>query len=560
MSEVKTALLNIPELHKMKDEDKTRAQLLIELGQLRQKMSELEKSEDSHKRVMKDFQGEKEKFKVFVENSPLGVSLIDQEGSYKYVNPRFVEIFGYTYEDAPTGREWFKKAFPKPSYRRQVISAWINDQNKTKQGEARTQIFTVTCKDGSQKVIRFISMTMETGDQYIVYENVTEQKELQAQLIQSQKMEAIGRLAAGVAHDFNNVLMSIMGNSDLVLLSLGNDHPLQDNIMEIKKAAKSAASLTHQLLAFSRAQVLQPKIVDLNTVIMKLEKMMQRLIREDIELRTIFAPGLPNIKADPGQIEQVIMNLAVNARDAMPQGGKLTIETANVNLDGDYFQNHGIKGVPGDYVMMGISDNGFGMDKETCSRIFEPFFTTKEKGKGTGLGLATVYGIVKQSEGLIWVYSEPGHGTSFKIYFPSVEDKKEPEINESILKAHFKGSETLLVVEDNVMVLDSAMRVLQQYGYSILTAQNGEEALTVSKKHNGPIHMLITDVVMPLMGGPELKKHLTTLWPNLKVLYMSGYTDDAIVQHGLLERGINFLQKPFNPKRLIRRVREVLDS
>ena len=385
-----------------------------------------------------------------------------------------------------------------------------------------------------------------------------EKKKLEAQLQQSQKMEAIGTLAGGVAHDFNNLLTTIIGCSDLMMMRIGKDHELRENLEDIRKAGVRAASLTRQLLAFSRKQILEPKVIDLSHVIPDMDKMLRRLIGEDIDLETSLAPDLGRVEADPGQIEQIIMNLAVNARDAMPRGGKLTMETANVDLDEAYARSH-MAVTPGPYVMMAISDSGTGMDEETLSKVFDPFFTTKEEGKGTGLGLSTVYGIVKQSKGNIWAYSEPGKGTTFKIYLPRVEkDAVEKEEVEATAES-LTGSETILVVEDNEMVRDLAQTILQHYGYSVLTAQDGEEAIKVSKEHDGPIDLILTDVVMPKMSGREVSERLNALRPDMKVLYMSGYTGNAIVHHGVLDREMRFIQKPFTTESLARKVREVLD-
>ncbi|MCD6554092.1 MAG: GAF domain-containing protein [Anaerolineae bacterium] len=392
-----------------------------------------------------------------------------------------------------------------------------------------------------------------------VRQELAERKRLEEQLLHSQKLEAVGRLAGGVAHDFNNLLTAIIGYSDLVLMSLGQNDPLYKDVEEIKKAAERAASLTRQLLAFSRKQMLQPKVLDLNATVTHMEKMLQRLIRENIELVTILDPALGHIKADPGQIEQVIMNLAVNARDAMPQGGRLTIETANVVLDENYAHQH-MEVQPGPYVMLAVSDTGMGMDDETQAHIFEPFFTTKGVGQGTGLGLATVYGIVKQSGGHIRVYSEPGHGTTFKIYLPRIEEVVESDRRAPIPGESPPGRETILLVEDEDMVRDLARRVLLQRGYTVLEARHGREAFQICEQHRGPIHLLVTDVVMPLMNGRELAKRLTTLHPEMKVLYISGYTDNIIIHHGLLEPGMAFLQKPFTPAALAHKVRQALDT
>ncbi|HUU12871.1 MAG TPA: ATP-binding protein, partial [Terriglobia bacterium] len=350
------------------------------------------------------------------------------------------------------------------------------------------------------------------------------------------------------------------GYSQLLLDRLGPDDLLRGHVNEVLNAGDRAASLTRQLLAFSRRQVLQPQVLDLNAVVTNVDKMLRRLIGEDIELATHLGPDLGRVKADPGQIEQVIMNLAVNARDAMPQGGKLIIETANVELDEAYVRDH-VAVTPGPYVMLAMSDTGIGMDKETQAYIFEPFFTTKEKGKGTGLGLATVYGIVKQSGGHIWLYSEPDQGTTFKIYLPTVPQAVSKAVEAAPERRSLRrGSETILLVEDEEGVRDLARRILELKGYKVITASNPTVAAQVFERHEGPIHLLLTDVVMPTMSGRQLAEHLALICPGLKVLYMSGYTDNAIVPHGILEGGTAFLQKPFTPDSLTHKVREVLDA
>jgi len=391
--------------------------------------------------------------------------------------------------------------------------------------------------------------------------DITEHKKLEAQLRQSQKMEAIGILAGGVAHDFNNILTTIIGNAELALMNVIKDKSLRKGIKEIKKAGERAASLTRQLLAFSRKQIVQPKILDINELLTDMEKMLGRLIGEDIEMLTIPAPALWQVEIDPGQIEQVIMNLAINAKDAMPCGGKLTIETANADLDENYSHEHGIEEKKsGRYVMLAVSDTGIGMDKETHEHIFEPFFTTKKVGKGTGLGLATVYGIVKQNNGFIWVYSEPKQGAIFKVYLPEVKKDADPEKKEKKSVVKLNGSETVLIVEDDGLLRNLTQNTLQRYGYKVLDAENGEDAIRVCKEYDGRIDLMITDVVMPKIGGREAAKRLLPLYPQMKVIYMSGYTDDAIVHHGVLEPGLNFLEKPFTPKGLARKVREVLNQ
>jgi two-component system, cell cycle sensor histidine kinase and response regulator CckA len=390
-------------------------------------------------------------------------------------------------------------------------------------------------------------------------EERTERKKLEGQLRQAQKMEAIGQLTGGIAHDFNNMLTVIVGYSDLMLQKLRADDPLRSEVEQVKEAGVRASLLTRQLLAFSRKQVLQPRVLDLNAILTNMDRMLQRLIGEDIGLVTVPEPGLWRVHADPGQIEQVIMNLAVNARDAMPQGGKLTIETANVQLDDAYAREH-VFVKPGPYVMLAVSDTGCGMDAETQAHIFEPFFTTKEPGKGTGLGLSTVYGIVKQSEGYVWVYSEVGRGTAFKIYLPRVEAVAEAVEPSREAARTVRGSETILLVEDDNPVRKLIHSTLHAYGYTVLEAHHGKHAIQVCEQHAGPIHLMVTDVVMPEMRGRELAERLKPSHPTMKVLFMSGYTDRGIVHHGELVQGTAFLQKPFTPDALARKVREVLDE
>jgi len=351
----------------------------------------------------------------------------------------------------------------------------------------------------------------------------------------------------------------IKGYSQLSLAEMKKDDPIRENVEEIRKASDRAADLTRQLLAFSRRQIMEMGVLDLNMHVQNLDKMLRRLIGEDIELVSILAKDLGRVRTDPGQIEQVIMNLAVNARDAMPSGGKLTIETANVDLDRAYARAH-VAVKPGRYVMISVSDTGVGMTPEVRDRVFEPFFTTKEKGKGTGLGLSTVYGIVKQSGGNIWVYSEPVRGTSFKIYLPLVDEPLE-ELKEKIVKEELpRGSETIFIVEDEREVLKLAGRILERQGYHVVEAASGEEALKVCKEKKEPFHLLLTDVVMPQMSGRQLAEQLKQVYQDFKVLYMSGYTDNAITHHGVLDKGMNYLQKPFTVDALARKVREVLDK
>jgi signal transduction histidine kinase/CheY-like chemotaxis protein len=389
-------------------------------------------------------------------------------------------------------------------------------------------------------------------------ELIERERENAEQLRQSQKMDAVGQLAGGVAHDFNNLLTVITGYTELGMRRLGPADPMRKNLAEIKKAGDRAASLTRQLLAFSRKQIFQEKVVDLNSIVADMDKMLRRLIGEDIDLVSLLEPSLRPIKADPGQIEQVLLNLAVNARDAMPRGGKLTIETGHATLDEGYVKSH-LMAQTGRYVMLAVSDTGTGMAAETQKHIFEPFFTTKEVGKGTGLGLATVYGVVKQSSGDIWVYSKPGQGTTFKIYLPIAEDSADPEAVANPTEVP-QGQGTILLVEDEELVRNLAGEILGTKGYQVLTAANGVEALRVCTEHVGQIDLMVTDVVMPQMGGRELAERMALIRRDMSVLYMSGYTDDAVVRHGVLDEEMPFLQKPFTPDTLARKVSELLEK
>ncbi|MGC0771445.1 MAG: ATP-binding protein, partial [Candidatus Acidiferrum sp.] len=366
-------------------------------------------------------------------------------------------------------------------------------------------------------------------------------------------------LAGGIAHDFNNLLTIIKGYAELALQRTGIQPELRADVMQIDNASERASMLIRQLLAFSRRQVLQPKVIDLNAIVLGLDKLLARLMGEHIEMVTRCGASVGNVKADPAQVEQVIMNLVVNARDAMPKGGRLTVETFNVDLDSTYARDH-VSVKPGAYVMLAVSDTGMGMSVETVAHIFEPFFTTKESGQGTGLGLSTVYGIVKQSGGYIWVYSEPGKGTTFKVYLPRVTEVAESKTGAVQPPGAGKGSETILLVEDEEAVRELASRILSAKGYSVVVATSTQEAEQLATKHAGEIHLLLTDIIMPGTSGRELARRITERHPRTRVLYMSGYTDNVLAQGGVLETGLSFLQKPFTPGALVQKVRDVLDN
>jgi PAS domain S-box-containing protein len=515
-----------------------------DITERRQAEKKLQKSEDMFGKAFR--------------NSPLAISITtEKEGRYVDINEAFLRTFGYERQEV-IGRTSSELGFFWPD------------------AEKRNEMFRHLAKDGRLTGFRLQGQTskqetlqLEVFAELIDLEedrcllaitrDITESLRLETQSRQVQKMDAVGLLAGGVAHDFNNLLGVIMGYSDLVLEASPRDDLRYRQVQQIRKASERAISLTRQLLAFSRKQIFQPKILDINALVTEFSKMLRRMVDENVELVSCLDRSLGHIKADPGQIEQVIMNLVVNARDAMPSGGRVTIETSNAYLDDTYCQAHPVA-QPGRYVVVAVSDTGMGMNDKTQARIFEPFFTTKEQGKGTGLGLATVYGVVKQSGGYVWVYSELGKGTTFKMYFPRVDGLSEPSETSNDGKNKIKrGSETILLVEDADLLRTLTCTLLENNGYIVFVAVNGVDAIKLSESEARTIHLLLTDVVMPGMSGPELANYLTAKRPDLRVIYMSGYTNDTITNQGVLDPGINFIEKPFSQEALMSEVRAVLD-
>jgi PAS domain S-box-containing protein len=484
---------------------------------------------------------------------PITIATIP-EGRYLDVNESFLRVTGYSREEVigRTSRE---------------LNFWERQEDRSKfveilqkQSSVRDLEISFRTKTGEVRTALDSAEVLEVAGQpcaIAIFRDVTEQKTLEKQLRQTQKMEAIGQLTGGIAHDFNNLLGVIIGYSEIIEQHLPPGDPLHKDCLQIKKAGQSAASLTRQLLAFSRQQVLEPKVLDLNGIVLNVEKMLRRLIGEHIDLRTSLDPGLGSVKADQSQIEQVILNLAVNARDAMAEGGKLLIETANVDLDDDYARLHRPQ-LPGQYVLLSVADTGKGMDPETQAHIFEPFFTTKEIGKGTGLGLSTVYGVVRQSGGHIWVYSEPGQGTTFKIYLPRIGRMAQVQQAPASPRESMRGSETVLLVEDEESLRGLTRSLLQDCGYKVLEAELPEAAVEIAAQHRGPIHLLLTDIVMPGMDGRALAETLSPMRPEMKVVYMSGYTE--FTHSGLANPDVSSLAKPFTRQTLLRKVRETIDS
>jgi two-component system cell cycle sensor histidine kinase/response regulator CckA len=518
---------------------------------IQERSSQLETAMEERKRA-------EDRFRVLVETAPTGIVITDEKGRIDDANAHALRIFGY--DRGELIGESIEMLVPERLRRTHEghRSGYMKMTHVRPMGVGM-ELF-ARRKDGTEFPVEISLAPLVTKEGILISStivDITGRKNMEKQLRLSQRMEAIGELAGGVAHDFNNLLAVILGSADVVLDELPPDHPAVKKLEMVRQAGASAADLTRQLLAFSRQQMLQPRVLDLKEVVDKTQVLLRRLIGENIEITISLEPSLGCVKADPGQVEQVLLNLAVNARDAMAQGGKLMIEARNVELDNSYRDGH-LLVVPGRYVMLAVEDTGCGMDRETQSRIFDPFFTTKELGKGTGLGLATVYGIVKQSGGYIWVYSELGKGTTFKVYLPLIEESAHPAAQREPEVAIVRGCETILLAEDSDSLREMAREYLESIGYTVLEASSGKEALQRAKDFDGTIHLLLTDVVMPEMSGPELAGQIALLRPGTKVIFTSGYTDDAIARQGVLDPTVAFIQKPYRPKALARKIREAL--
>lgn len=538
-----------------------RPQHIRKLSQTISAVLETKALKDRHEEAQSALRESEEQYRAILENILVGIYQVTFEGKILFANRKMVEIFGYDSCEELESIGNIANLYARPQERLKIVDEILDKGFIIGEYEFKR-------KDGRSILVRIHSRLTRNREGALIFEglmeDVTEYNKLEEQFRHAQKMEAIGTLAGGIAHDFNNIMTTIIGNTGLALAETDKNSTMHEIITEIKTAGERASDLTRQLLAFSRRQIIQPRILDLNELLMGMEKMLSRLLKKNIELSRIPGPELWPVETDPGQIEQVVMNLIINARDAMPGGGKLTVETVNVYLDEDYFRKHGVDTFQsGPFVMLAVTDSGIGMDRETQEHIFDPFFTTKGTGEGTGLGLSTVYGIVKQNRGFVWVYSELGKGSVFKVYLPRAREgvgAVDVDAEKKITVDDPRSSETILIVEDDDALRKLVHAALEKRGYEVLEAEDGENALNVSKAYDGAIDLVITDVVMPNMGGRELVNHLQPRYPQMKVLYMSGYTSNGAVRTGMLVSEINFLEKPFTAESLVRKVREVLKT
>lgn len=516
----------------------------------------------SYRKVDEALRRSEARFRVLSENAPFGVTLLGGDHRFQYINPYFTDLFGYTAAEMPDKQHWFDLAYPDPVYREQIRNIWLADFERVSEVEKIIErTVRVRCQDKSEKEVSIRTVSLDDGRQLAFYEDITERKRLEDHYRQAQRMEAVGQLAGGIAHDFNNLLQAIQGFTELALSELPSGHGAADDMKEVRKAADRAATLVRQLLAFSRRQTMQMKDIDLNQVIIDLAKMLRRVIGEHIELKTSLKPDLKPISADPGQVEQILLNLCVNSRDALPDGGVILIETVEVNLDEEFVKVHPWSR-PGDYVVLSVSDDGKGMAPEVQERVFEPFFTTKEVGKGTGLGLATVYGIVRQHEGFIHVYSELEHGTIFRIYLPTaVHSSDSGQSAENTGHQDFiHGKGTILIAEDEILVRDLAARILGNAGYEVLVASDGQEALDLFGLHGNRIDLFLLDMVMPRKSGKQVYDEIRIKKENARFVFSSGYSFGTLDGEHLSESGVVMIQKPYSPPSLLRVIHEALNQ
>ncbi|MHC4455625.1 MAG: hybrid sensor histidine kinase/response regulator, partial [Planctomycetota bacterium] len=513
----------------------------------------------ARKRAQAALDLEREKFRILIEESPLGASLIGKDGHYKYINPKFVEIFGYTLEDIPTGRDWFAKAYPDPQYRKDVISTWINDMKMAKDGESRPRIFHVRCKDGTEKIINFRLVTMAEGDQFVIYEDITERKHLEAQLQQAQKMEAIGTLAGGIAHDFNNILSAIVGNAEIVMLhELPKGHPAWNSIEQMHKAAGRATSLVRQILAFSRQKEEELKEISIRPIVNEVVTLLRASLPATIEIHRELTARSDTVMGDPSRIQQVLMNLCTNAAHAMHKsGGILGLGLADIDLDSKEANAYS-RLRPGAYLRLSVSDTGQGMSRAVKERIFEPYFTTKQVGEGTGLGLAVVHGIVKSLNGAITVESKPGKGSVFNILFPKIVGRSKAEIEKH--ETVPTGVERILMVDDEKSLTVTGKRLLEGMGYTVTTKNSSSEALEDFRQDPDQYDLVITDMTMPDMTGDKLAREIMDIRPDMPVILCTGYSE-LITEESTKEKGIRELvMKPLVTRQFAKTIRRVLDG
>ncbi len=495
------------------------------------------------------------KFRTLVEKSPLGIALIGDGGDVEYINPQFTNIFGYTIEDIPTGKSWFKKSYPDKKYRQQALKTWIEDSKRISVGEARPRIFSVTCKDGEQKKIYFRPVIMGSLYRFMIYEDITEKSRMEHQLQQARKFEAIGTLASGIAHDFNNLMMGIQGRASLMSVGLAPSHPHREHIKAIEACIRSATGLTRQLLGFARGGKYEVKSININELVRNSATMFSRT-RKEIKIHTNIQPSPLVVEADRGQIEQVLLNMYVNAWQAMPDGGELYLETKAAMLDDDFCKPYAVE--PGHYAKVSVTDTGIGMNEATRQQIFDPFFTTKEKGRGTGLGLASAYGIIKNHGGVITVYSERGRGTTFNIYLQLSE--KEVHQEKATEGEILKGSETILLVDDEDIIIDVGQAMLKTLGYRVVISKSGPEAIEKVTDIGNEIDLVILDLIMPKMDGGKTFDRIREIRPKMPIMLSSGYAVNGQSSE-IMRKGCNgFIQKPFNIAALSQKIRNVLGA